>query len=150
MQAVAAVAGCSVAKHNRDAVGVDWTIQSQEEYPRKYPKLDVQLKCTSSTRNTENSLSYSLEAKNYKKLQGVTYDNARVLVVVYVPHNVDSWLEHSEEELTVRHCGYWVSLRNAPEMSNSTRQAVKIPRENLFTAEALRSMMDTIGNGGFP
>lgn len=139
-----------MAKHNRDAVGIDWTIQSQQEYPRKYPKLDVQLKCTSSTRSNKNPLGYSLEVKNYKKLQGITYDNARILVVVYVPDNVESWLEHSEEELTVRHCGYWVSLRDAPETSNSTSRVVEIPRENLFTVEVLRSMMDKIGNGGYP
>jgi hypothetical protein len=148
---VASAAGCSTTKYNSDAVGIDWTLQSENgDYPRKYPKLDVQLKCTSTARPNGHVWGYNLEVKNYKKLQGVAYDNARILVVVYVPSDVESWLQQSDEELIVRHCGYWISLRGAPETSNSRTQAIEIPRANQFTVEALQSMMDTIGNGGFP
>lgn len=119
-------------------------------YPRKFPKLDVQVKCTSAVRSQVGPLSYALEVKNYNKLQGADYDNARILVVFYVPEEVESWLEHSEDELVMRHCGYWVSLRHAAATSNSHNRTIQIPRENVFTVEALHSMMDTIGNGEFP
>lgn len=137
-------------KRNPDVVGIDWELQGSGEYPRKYPNLHLQLKCTSAIRSNGNLLRYPLEVKNYNKLQGPSYDAARILVVVYVPDSVNSWLKQSEEELAVRHCAYWLSLRNAPATSNSTTVTVPIPRENKFTVEALRTMMDQIGNGGFP
>ena len=110
----------------------------------------MQLKCTATARPNGDTLAYPLEVKNYKKLQGTGYDNARILVVIYVPNDVESWLQQSEEQLIVRHCGYWLSLRNASETANSIRRVVHLSRENQFTVEALEFMMSQIGNGGFP
>jgi len=35
----------------------------------------------------------------------------RILVVVTVPAVAQEWLSQSEEEMVLRHCGYWISLR---------------------------------------
>jgi len=74
----------------------------------------------------------------------------RILVVVLVPENLADWLVHSEDELSMRHCGYWVSLRGQLETSNATTVTVELPRSNQFTVEAVVSMFQRISNGGFP
>jgi hypothetical protein len=64
----------------------------------------------------------------------------RILVVVLVPENLVDWLVQSEDELSMRHCGYWVSLRGQPETVNATTVTVELPRSNQFTVEAVVSM----------
>ena len=66
--------------------------------------------------------------------------------MVTVPVSLDNWLFQTEEELLLRHCGYWVSLHSAPETTNSTNVTVKLPRTQMFTPEALRQMMQRIND----
>jgi hypothetical protein len=53
--AVAAVAGCSVAKPSVDNDSIDWTISNR--LPRR-PKLDVQLKCTADDDGNGASVAF--------------------------------------------------------------------------------------------
>jgi len=56
----------------------------------------------------------------------------------------------SEEELCMRYCGYWVSLRGMPETPNTATVTVTLPRVNLFTPNALQFIMQLIGEGYKP
>jgi len=151
LHAVASAAGYSVDPNTTDWVSVDWTIKSHEKYDQRwYPSIDVQLKSTSTIQLNGEFLSFPLKPKNYRELRGDRYSSPRILVMVHVPEDVEYWLEHSEEQLIFRHCGYWVSLREEPERSNTRSITVKIPRQNQFTVEALQSMMLRVGNGGYP
>ncbi|NJM61708.1 MAG: DUF4365 domain-containing protein [Oscillatoriales cyanobacterium RU_3_3] len=50
----------------------------------------------------------------------------------------------------LRHCGYWVSLREQPETQNSTAVTVELPRSNQFTVESITSIINRISQGGLP
>ena len=47
----------------------------------------------------------------------------------------------TEQEMTVRHCAWWGSLRGKPETSNQDTVTVSLPRDNQFTPAALRELM---------
>ena len=95
------------------------------------------------------SVRYPLNLKNYNDLR-INALVPRILVVVLVPENLADWLVQSEDELLMRHCGYWVSLRGLPETVNATTVTVELPRSNQFTVEAVVSMFQRISNGGLP
>ena len=74
----------------------------------------------------------------------------RILVVVLVPEGPKDWLFHTEAELAVRRCGYWQTLRGLPASANQTGQTVQMTRQRTFTVEALRGIMERVGNGELP
>lgn len=110
----------------------------------------MQLKCTEAMSNRNGYFSFPLPIKNYNDLRGDDLHVPRILVVVFVPDTLESWLEQSEEQLLMKHCAYWVSLRDAPGTTNKTSVTVHLPRVQQFTVESLRSMMRIIGNRGSP
>jgi hypothetical protein len=74
----------------------------------------------------------------------------RILVVVLVPPNPSDWLRQSDEELAMRHCGYWVSLRSSPMVSNQQTVTVYIPRTQQLTPAALQQMLQRVSDRGAP
>ena len=74
----------------------------------------------------------------------------RLLVVVLVPENIENWIQQSEQEMCTRYCAYWVSILGMPATQNKTSITVELPRSNLFTVEALESMMQRISQRGLP
>lgn len=151
VRAVAAAAAFAAAEPRVDDDSVDMEISGRGgQGTSKSPRLDIQLKCTSDhTIIQDDSLAFFLKKKNYDDLRGTTLV-PRCLVVVVVPEDTGAWLAHSESELVLRHCGYWVSLRDRPGTDNVSGVTVTIPRANTFDVEQLRAIMDRIGSGGMP
>jgi hypothetical protein len=114
------------------------------------PRLDLQLKCKAAPTPGEDSFSHSIKLKNYDDLRDANVLVPRILVVVLVPDNLDDWLKHNEAELALRRCGYWVTLRGSPPSINDQSQSVRILRNQMFTVEGLRSIMQRIGQGALP
>lgn len=149
LQAIAAVAGYGLAKPNPDTDSVDWVISARGVGDTlRRPRLEVQLKCTARDVLRETFLHFPLEIKNYNDLRHPDPLTPCVLIVVVVPDDVEQWLTHSETELSIRHCGYWISLCGAPENSNVATVTVKLPRNQMFTPEALRTIMRRINSEG--
>jgi Domain of unknown function (DUF4365) len=151
LHAVASVAGYRTLQPNVDDDSIDWCLKARGRYGRRRsPQVDLQLKCTERLVGRNGSFAFPLPEKNYNDLRGEDVHVPRILVVVFVPDAIDLWLEQSEERLLMKHCAYWVSLRNAPDTTNSTSVTVQLPRTNLFTVDALKAMMLRIGDGGSP
>jgi hypothetical protein len=72
---------------------------------------------------------------------------SRLLIVVFLPTDETAWLAHSEEELRMRRCGYWVSLAGEPERPNRRTVSVRIPRSQVFDTTQLRELMDRANRG---
>ncbi len=104
-------------------------------------QIEVQLKCTADAVPEEGDLSFDLPVKNYNDLR-LDCIIPSVLIVVYVPADVENWLAVSEQELTLRKCGWWISLKGMPETENSSTVRITLPRENLLTPEALKTLFD--------
>jgi hypothetical protein len=152
IHAVAAAAGYSCANATRllDMEGIDVTITAiGVQGTRRCPRIDLQVKCTSRTDIVhDDCIKYPLEVPAYEKLR---FDDPTIpyfLVVVLVPNDLDNWLIHSEDELLLRHCGYWRSLAGEPETRNTKNITVQVPRANLFTPDALKGFMRSLGTGG--
>lgn len=151
INAVASAAGFSfqIASRPLDQVGVDVTITGLvSPGSRCRTRLDVQVKCTSRDVLDGDNLRYPLEIKNYEELRNdYPEDDPLILVVVLVPDKVDDWLHQSETELCLKHCAYWVSLRGQPAIENQTTVTVYLPRQNIFTVNTLKNLMQRIAAG---
>ncbi len=149
LQAIAAVAEYGLAKPNPDSDSVDWIISAQGvgETIRR-PRLEVQMKCTARDIVQPTHLHFPLEVKNYNDLRHPDPLTPCILIVVTVPDILDEWIAHSEAELSMRRCGYWISLCGEPETSNTSTITIPIPRIQTFTPQALKRMMQRINFEG--
>jgi len=121
LRAVAAVAGFTCYKPEPDTDSVDWGIAAVGgKGTTMSPKVELQLKCTGRDMMDGDEIKYPLKMKNYDDLRAENYQVPRILVVVMVPKESAEWLVHSEEQLAMRHCGYWVSLRGMAQVPNDT------------------------------
>jgi hypothetical protein len=149
LHAVASRAGFGCVWSNRalDNAGVDARVDTDGEKLADDSyftaiTLDVQLKATRQEPVERGGrYSLSLPIAQYDKLRSTRTSNQRLLVVLYLPHDKERWLSHSEEALTARRCAYWASLRGAPVSGNSTEQTVYIPRSQPLTPDSLRMIM---------
>jgi hypothetical protein len=148
LQAVASVAGYSLYKPAVDDDSVDWGIAARGTIGRiRAPRLELQLKSTSRDVLTDNAIRYPIKLKNYDDLRMVDFAIPRILIVILLPDNLGDWVQQSEQELCMRYCGYWLSLRGMPETQNKSTVTVSIPRNNQFRVTALESIMQDIGQG---
>ena len=143
-QAVASVAGFFVQNAGRgfDKEGIDMTVLRRG--PRgstTSTRLDLQVKSYTGEAQGD-PWPYDLDVKAYRDLIPTDYQVPRVLVVVRVPSDVQDWMAHSEDQLLLRRCGYWLSLRGAAPTSNTSTTRVQISRSNLFDAAGLTSLMN--------
>jgi hypothetical protein len=153
VSAVAGAAGCAVAVPYPETDSVDLILKHEHEPgPYRFPMLEVQVKSISTLELEEDdeSFSYDLKKKNYDDLRGIYHHAPRLLFVVLVPRNSSDWTFHSEEELLLRRCGYWVSLRNAPESNNTATVAVTCHRKDSLSPASLRDIMIRIASGDIP
>jgi uncharacterized protein DUF4365 len=148
IRAVCAAAGCGIDAVTLDNDKVDYLVRSRVSGKvRTKPQIDIQAKCQMSGMAASDPLSYPLDLDTYDNLRDVKVCIPRILVLVLVPNDVQEWLAQSEHALTLRHCGYWVTLKGMNASDNATSQTVHIPRKNLFGPEVLRSMMVKIADG---
>jgi hypothetical protein len=149
LHAVAAVAGFATAKPSVDDDSVDWTISARRGAGAyTAPKLDVQLKCTHVTDLTATHLRYALKVKNYTDLIDTRLLVPRIMVCVLVPENQADWCVQTENDLVMRRCGYWLSLRGEPATVNIDTVTVNLPRAQLFTPDAVTNLMNRISMTG--
>jgi hypothetical protein len=151
ISAVASVAGYSfqIAPRPLDLVGVDVTITGLvSPGSRRRIRLDLQLKCTSQDLLNNEVIKYPLEIKNYNELRNTNPDDDPLLLVVFlVPEKVEHWLQQTETELCLKRCAYWISLRDQASSTNQTNVTVYLPRQNVFSVDALKTFMQKIAAG---
>lgn len=151
VRAVAAATGFGVSEPSVDDDSIDLMIASRSTSGTvKRPRLELQVKCTEGGLLINESFNYPLKIKNYDDLRDPDVLVPRVLVVVRVPAEVDQWTEPSDEQLILRRCGYWASLRGMDATKNGTTVSISLLRTNRFAVQELRAMMQRIEQGGQP
>lgn len=145
VRAIAAVAGVNVYRPevDEDSVDVGFSTRTFFGQPQR-PRLEAQLKCTADPVGENASFGFALRVKNYNELVG-EFLVPRLLIVVVVPPTAAEWLTQDEQSLAMRHCGYWVSLGNAPATTNTSNVTIQIPRSQVLTVAALQKHL---GMGG--
>lgn len=150
LYAIASTAGYSFQLANRpmDFDSIDAIIAGGSgQGIVRYPRLELQIKCTSLDLMNDEAIRYPLSIKNYNDLRVENIQTPRILAIVIVPDILEQWLAHSEQELCLRHCGYWLSLRGQPPTQNQTSVTVSVPRKNTFDVPGLLSIMQRIEAG---
>ena len=145
VHAVAAVCGCTCARPDPD-YGVDLSLRRVQwvgnEYMPMGPSLDLQLKSTRTAILEADHVVYDLERRAYDLLRRGTRTAPRYLVLLVLP--ATDWLGHSEQQLELRGCAYWMTLRREPPSPNKSTVRIRIPRANQFTPADLGRIMDAI------
>lgn len=137
LRALATVAGFGVALPESDFDSIDLKLDSKQGKRRG---LDFQVKCTAQLVEEGTDFGFDLSLKNYEDLRIQTL-RPRLLLVVHVPEDVETWIWQNERRMQLRRCGYWQSLRNQPEKPNTATVTVRIPRSNLLTPANLTDLM---------
>lgn len=135
--AVAAHAGYQVLETRVDKDSVDGVLMGEEG---RRPRIEFQAKATARDLLRPDYLAFPLPLKNYEDLRAEVI-TPRLFVVVVLPDRESDWLAHSEEELRLRRCGYWLSLAGEPEVSNTSSVTVRIPRSQVLDTDQLRALM---------
>ena len=148
LHAVTSHAGfeCALSGRHSDNAGIDARIHARGPFPGPLKDLtiEVQLKATKQVLTEQSGrLSYPLALGNYNSLRSISTQAQRILVVMQLPNDPASWLAQSQKELAIRRCAHWISLRGAPDSQNTTSHTVHLPISNLFTVDALRTIIET-------
>lgn len=109
------------------------------------PRIEIQAKATSklSLNRDGETFSFSLPVKNYDDLRLETHI-PRILVLYRMPEAEQDWLKQSEDNLSLHHCAYWVSLLGSEETTNTDSVTVHIPKSQVFTVGTLNTLMEKV------
>ena len=158
LHAVAAHAGvnCKIANRHDDNAGFDAELNIWGTIPGggQLTEVDikVQLKATIATpTETDEHISYFLKGINqYNDLRCETLATPRILAVLFLPREENQWLQHSNERLVLQKCAYWVSLRGAPESTNTSGETIYIPKNQTFDGPGLMTLISRISHFDIP
>jgi hypothetical protein len=152
VQAVAALAGVATSVPTPD-YGVDVSLREIEQRGQRHLdtrlQLDLQLRSTTRAGVTDTHVRYDLDAESYDFLREPSLTRC-LLVVLVLPEDETMWLSQSLDELIVRHCAYWLSLRGADSTSAKSSVRVSIPRSQVFSAQAVRAILTRLRQGEEP
>ena len=86
------------------------------------------------------TVHYDLEVPMYELLRAEAQIPC-LLVVLVLPEDESLWLSQSVEELIVRRCAFWYSLRGASPTTATSKVRIHIPLTQVFSVDALRSFV---------
>jgi hypothetical protein len=149
VRAVVAAAGMQVDKTETDYDKIDGSIKYTGPIGGAYsPSIWFQLKCThASGGNHADYLTHSLDTTTYDRLSRSNFGQPIILIVVYVPRDIDAWVVHEDSRLHLYRCGYWLNLSGSAPRTGQKSCTVRLPRAQRFTVAAVKAMMDRIGQG---
>lgn len=143
VHAIAAQAGVTWSKPEPD-FGIDLSLRlvSLIEDRRRDvgTQIDLQLKSTTRAIVSESEVIYDLDVDTYNDLRNVNRPTLFFLVLFVMPPDEALWLSQTTEQLCLRHCAYWISLRGFPSTTATSSIRITIPRTNIFSVEALTGL----------
>lgn len=156
VRAIAYAAGYSCTRPEVDDDSIDLTIAKRGPGGTvRSPRLELQIKCTGVGPLQEPERSFQLSLKNHDDLRHIDFQVPRILVVVLVPTKGEPqvWLKQTDQQLSIKHSGYWLSLRGQPAYTGTAKEpkiTVKLQKKQRFDVRALTAMMDRVALGELP
>jgi hypothetical protein len=147
--AMAAQAGLNPSNLQVDDDSIDIQL-SGKGYPGPFrnPMVQLQLKCTSQDVISGEFIKFVLSRKNYDDLRGADLICPRYLVVLLVPEENSSWIEHHDAFMSLHNTCYWISLKDHPKTTNRTSVTVDIPLSQRLTTASLSQFLTLASKGG--
>jgi hypothetical protein len=153
IQAIASRCGLNCSFRAFD-YGIDVTVHEIQQRNARYVEtgfnLDIQAKSTYGAIVTDTDVLYDLEVKSYDDLRDQDVGMPRILVLLVQPEVEADWTEVTENELMLRHCAYWLSLKGMGAVDNTRTVRVSLPKANRFSVEALQGIMECLRVGEDP
>lgn len=158
LHAVAAKAGmaCREAKRLEDNAGIDATLVGwpapQAPTDRHEVDLKVQLKATIAERKgSADHWHYPFKGiPQYNTMRSAQLSTPRILVVLYLPADAEQWLKISADELVLRQCAHWVSLRAAPDTASDTSVTIHLPKAQILDVPNLIALQQRLARADYP
>jgi hypothetical protein len=154
LHAVASHAGylCRVATAAEDKEGIDAVVTAYGAFPgtwRTQVTINIQLKATVKVPTDDGThLSYFVQGiRRYDELRKDHREPVRILALLFLPPQHADWLTCSEEQLVLKRCAYWASIRNAPPANNGSGKTVKVPKTQLLNPENLKALVERLALG---
>lgn len=143
-------AGCNkTSPEPEEDVGIDYHLSLPTQKDRiGRPVLDIQLKSVREheLRGKGDQIVYDCPAQNYNDLISIDALVPRILVLVIVPADLDTWVSITEERLMMEFKARYLSLKGKKESENSRSQKIDIPQKNIFNVDTLKQIMAKGGN----
>ncbi len=141
---------CAISPRTMDNNGIDATLHGLDSFGGLLTEitLHVQLKATvKEPAIQDGKISFFLDSiALYNKLRSTTVSVPKILVVLFLPKEQPEWLKHSPDELCIRKCAYWVSLKGAHESTNQSGVTVYIPESQALSPEELRRIFESLSH----
>lgn len=144
IEAVASHAGYQVEEVKVDLDSVDGTLKADFG---KRPRIEFQAKATARDVIRNSHIHFPLSIKNYDDLR-IEAINPRILIALVMPQDIQEWVNQTGDELCLRHCAYWLSLKDAPATTNTHNTTVYVPLSNVFDSAQLTGMMQRVERSG--
>ncbi|GGL15213.1 DUF4365 domain-containing protein [Mangrovihabitans endophyticus] len=141
---MASAAGLLANKPFPDVDGVDWTIGYAGILGTvRSPKIDVQVKSSSSPRGDAEHWHYRLRRKHFDALAGPGFALRRYLLLVTVPSEASEYAVCDADRMELRRAAYWVSLaaERTPASTPGPAVLVRVPRCNLLNPSRLLALV---------
>ena len=143
------LAGYNPTPPEDDDHGIDYYIRApRQEDPTGRLGVDVQLKSVreDELRGKGDSIVYDCPSLNYNDLISTNALTPRILILVIVPADIDTWISITEERLMMEFKARYLSLKGKKESENSRSQKIDIPQKNIFNVDTLKQIMAKGGN----
>lgn len=109
------------------------------------PLIDVQLKATSSIPPSEDGFHYTLKKKNYDDLRAPRFAPI-ILVVLELPADPKEWLSVEAEQLILRRCARWASLKGFDEIETDSKVVI-LSNDNRLDVAVVTELMERARRG---
>jgi hypothetical protein len=153
ISAVAAKAGFNCGRPSGHDYGIDveisYVVQVGNKRVNLGHNLHIQAKASQNFRTSveENCIVYDLDVEAYNMLILENRGTPAILVLYCMPTDENEWVSVDEQYTTLKHCGYWISLRGRDASTNNRTQSIKIPKVQMFTESSLKDIMERIKSG---
>lgn len=154
--ASAARASCISATRLEDNHGIDANLTVFGPFlsdPDRF-EVDIKIQLKATTKDlteSDDEISYPFSGiAQYDKLRAVGTNPFKILVLLQLPKHEDDWINISADQLIIRRCARWVSLRGAHSSTNKTSETVYVPKSQIFSPAALRKISEDIAAGMVP
>ena len=67
--------------------------------------------------------------------------------MLVLPEEEADWVSQSVDELILRRCAYWFSLRGSEPTTATSSRRLFIPREQVFSVQALQDLLRRLTEG---